>query len=208
MPERDLVGMSRQVIYEFEMVEAIAKRLTDINMGAPQDLWRERFGTRPPDLQRAWWETNALLESLLLHVRQLTHFLFEAAQRATDVVATDYFPEEKSWGEARGERPAALSPAKLGAINQEVAHLTDRRAKFTSGGSQWSAFDLYRSLADVMQRFAEAVPSERVAADFKSRVAAAMPTARGSRTELSPLSGLAVGVLATQAAPPQGGGGR
>jgi hypothetical protein len=68
---RDLPGLSRQVLYEFEMVEALAKRQVDLLLGAPQPAWRERFNT-PDPLERDWFEENAMLESQLLHVRALT----------------------------------------------------------------------------------------------------------------------------------------
>lgn len=60
------------------MVEALAKRQVDLLMGHPQAGWRERFQT-PDPLERAWFEESAFCESFLIHVRNLTVFLFEPA---------------------------------------------------------------------------------------------------------------------------------
>jgi hypothetical protein len=61
--DRDLVGFSRQVLFEFEMIEFLAKRLVDLVMGVPQPSWPKRFDT-PEPLERHWLEANLMLESL------------------------------------------------------------------------------------------------------------------------------------------------
>jgi hypothetical protein len=76
--DRDLVGLSRQILYDFEMVEALAKRLVDIELQEPQVAWQKRFETTDADVRRSWFETNALLESLLIHARGLTTFLYSS----------------------------------------------------------------------------------------------------------------------------------
>lgn len=64
------------MLYDFEMVEALAKRLVDIFLDGPDPERAERFGTTPEDLRRSWLETNAMLESLTVRARALTDFLW------------------------------------------------------------------------------------------------------------------------------------
>jgi hypothetical protein len=190
---RDLVGLSRQVLYEFEMVEALAKRLTDLSMGTPQPGWKERFGTSSP-LERDWFERNAMLESLLIHVRALTKFLFKpppppekraargrrgGAAGLADAFAEDYFSDAiagwRKHPEGRGRRPSPITDDELNRISREIGHLTYHRAGFEEGGSNWSPYALYTALADVMERFAVRVEPEQVLPDFRERVEAALP---------------------------------
>jgi hypothetical protein len=143
---RDLAGLSRQVLHEFEMIEALAKRQVDVLSGAPRSEWQERFET-PDPLDRAWFEVNAMLESELLHARALTKFVFGTppppdkrsrrrgrgrAAGLSDAFAEDYFDDHiAEWRrhpEGRGRRPSLLSDESLNRISREVAHVTYERA--------------------------------------------------------------------------------
>jgi len=187
-----LIGLSRQVLYEFEMVEFLAARLLDFNLGRPTARSRDRFGT-PDPLDRHPFEWNAMLESLLIHVRQLTHFLFESppsrerrdslarrgkAAGLADAFAEDYFDDPtRDWrkhSQGRGKRPTVLAEGELNRISREVAHLTYERAGFKDQGSDWSAHGLYQAVGGPMERFAERVDSSKLTPDFKERAAAAM----------------------------------
>jgi hypothetical protein len=190
---RDLPGLSRQVLYEFEMVEALAKRQVDLLMGGPRPEWQERFKT-PDPLERAWFEVNALLESELLHVRALTAFLFRPApmpeKRAggkgrrkagglSDAFADDYFDDPiREWREhpdGRPRRPSLLTDLSLNRISREVAHVTYERAHFVDGGSMWNPYGLYSELAPVVEQFAKRADLGRLCKGFRERVNAAMP---------------------------------
>ena len=187
-PARDLVGLSRQVLYEFEMVEALAKRMVDLTLGGAQPEWQERFGT-DDEPRRDWFEINAMLESLLIHARALTKFLFEPPPKASrgrakpaklaDARAEDYFDDPlRDWRTptGRGKRPKLLADANLRRISREVAHLTYERAGFVDRGSNWSPYAIYVAIADVVERFATKVDAARVVPDFQQRAAAAQPT--------------------------------
>lgn len=189
--DRDLVGLSRQVLYEFEMIEFLAKRLVDLVMGVPQPSWKERFDT-PEPLVRHTFEANAMLESLLIHVRALTIFLFEPApprdpdarsgrrakpRKLRDGFAEDYFNDPYEWRNrnVRGNRPSILKASDLNRVSREIAHITYERASFTEGGSNWNSFALYAALAEVMERFDDKVDRSKVCEGFHVRVAAALP---------------------------------
>jgi hypothetical protein len=205
MTARDLPGLSRQVLYDFEMLEALAKRLIDIDLVAPQPAWRERFGTTPADLERAWWEVNAMLESFLIHARNLVAFLYGSppsdrrtaaaakrgkARRAADAFAVEYFDDPNEWRrKRRGKRPAVLTDDDLtNRVSSEVAHVTYHRADFRHGGPPWNPYPIYDALAAVMQRFGKAVQPERVCEDFNERLTAALP-ARQPKREPPPRPG-------------------
>jgi hypothetical protein len=189
-PLPDLVGLSRQVLYDFEMVEALAKRQVDLIIGASQSAWNERFPW-PGSVKRDWFEVNAFIESQAMHARSLVDFLYDSppspervvgrgkrgkATKAYDRFAEQWFDDPMTWRKARGKRPAALTDEALSQrVAREIAHLTEHRAGFKDGGPPWSPFDVYRSLATVVERFAHTVDRTRVCEDFAVRVEAAMP---------------------------------
>src|SRR5262245_30918918 len=126
-------------------------------MGAPQPGWRKRFDT-PDALVRHPFEVNAILESLLIHVRALTSFLFDSPRTAArqganvkrrkpggleDAYAEDYFDDPlgdwRKHPSGRGRRPRFLTDDSLNRISREIAHITYHRAAFDEAGSNWSA---------------------------------------------------------------------
>ena len=203
MTQRNLVGLSRQVLYEFEMIEFLAKRLADLEVG-PQPAWRERFQT-PVPLVRDRFEYNAMLESLLVHARALTAFVFDPAPKRDreesrirrpragklhDGFAEHYFEDPFEWRnrKVRGTRTSLLRAPELNRMSREIAHITYERAAFTEGGSKWPSFAIYVALADVMTRFATAVDPTKVVSDFQARVDAAMPFPEAPRPPAVPPS--------------------
>jgi hypothetical protein len=208
MDGRDLVGFSRQTLYEFEMVEHLAKRQVDLLLGKVQDGWADRLGSHS-SLDHPWFERNAIAESFLIHVRNLTTFLYKTRstaertaarkQRAkaggeADAYADDYFDEPiEDWRKVRGRRPKVVSDDALNLISREIAHMSYERAKFVDGGSLFNPFAMYQVLATPMGLFAEHADASRVSDDFGRRVAEALPMHRPQRP---------VFPVATQAMPP------
>lgn len=196
--------MSRQVLYDFEMVEALSKRLVDVLLGKPQVAWSARFETVDADTRRTWFETNAMLEGVVIHGRALVDFLWDQppkpqgvearrkrgkATHEHDVFALQFFDIADTWrsSRGRGKRPPELAPDALSArVGREVAHVTAHRVAFTDGGPAWSPYAIYSALAPVMERFALLVPSDRVCADFPARVNAAMPQRQPRSQALRP----------------------
>jgi hypothetical protein len=186
---RDLVGLSRQVLYDFEMLEALVKRQVDLMLGSSQAAWRERFPWTGP-VHRQWFEENAFIEAGVMHARALADFLYESpptpertaarakrrkASKAADCFAEQWFDNPMTWRIARGRRAAALTDEALNhRVAREVAHLTKHRAGFTDAGPPWNPFEVYSALADVMERFAQEVDPAKVCGDFHARVEAAI----------------------------------
>jgi hypothetical protein len=217
----ELVGVSRQVLYDFEMVEALAKRQVDLMIG-PQDAWRERFDTGK-DLRRDWFEVNAMLESMLMHARSLTDFFYEPpptaermaarARRAKasgihDRFAEHWFDDPLAWRKERGKRPPELTPEALGnRVGREIAHVTTHRADFTDRGPDWPPFAIYTAVSKPMETFVGMVDPVRVCDDFRERVEAADSLRRPPAYKPHRPGGYSVGPLAaaTQAQPSREG---
>lgn len=111
--DADLESLAHHVAYELRMVAVL-----------------EEHPHRPEDLPVG----NALLESYLIHCRNLHEFLVAtSARHPTDVIAADYFDE-----------PERHSPAvfphwfEISAIHRRVAHLTVERLEGNSpNGFNW-----------------------------------------------------------------------
>jgi len=88
---------------------------------------------RPPS---GGHEYAALMDSFLLHARNLNHFLYgvdRAVQlgnprivQANDVIAEDYLPWSAGWQKRRGGQ---LSEQEIRDINVQLAHLSYTRAR-------------------------------------------------------------------------------
>lgn len=100
---------------------------------------------------------NALLESVLVHLRSIDDFLQLKAARDDDVIALDYLP---SWN----PRPA-LSEKDRADVNKRVQHLTTRRLR---GKRQW-ALALVAQALEVCVEFLQQLERDQPlrAASFK-----------------------------------------
>jgi hypothetical protein len=188
-PADELVGLSSHVLYDFEMTEALAKRVVDVVLGAPQTAWQKRFKTRANVIERDWFEQNAMLESMLIHARAIADFLYKPApsaeriearrkrgkaSKSEDRFADHWFDDPNPWRKARGRRPKVLRTAALAErVGREIAHLTSYRAGLAEKGPDWPFFEVYTSLATPLETFARMVEPALVCHDFRERVEAA-----------------------------------
>jgi hypothetical protein len=88
---------------------------------------------------------NVLVESFLIHVRQVYDFLYRVPKLPTDLIAADYAP---TW---HGECPTASQELKDLArdVGGRAAHLTMNRVV----GQQYAVLTVGRELATTIQRF-------------------------------------------------------
>jgi hypothetical protein len=103
----DLQDMSEHVSYEIDMLVETATKLLDL-----------------PKADQV--THNALVESFLIHMRQLVHFFYVDPDLDTDIAATDYLA---AWP---GKRPLRTETLKrlAGATSKKAVHLTvDRLTK-------------------------------------------------------------------------------
>jgi hypothetical protein len=99
---------------------------------------------------------DAVLESFIIHARNLVHFFFPQGAQASDVLAEHYFPTPKDWNSLRGELPPSLVRLR-GRANKEVAHLTYDRLLVTSKAKSWNTLRILSDLDSLVAKFRSSV---------------------------------------------------
>lgn len=134
------------LLYDFEMLGSLASMTVRILLG---------------QVEREWYEENAIRESLLVHARALTEFFYGDRRRERDVRVEDYFADGADldrWRPTSGERPRGRSG----------------RGPVRRWPRQFS-YSIFVAVADVMEPFADEVDPSLVVADFAERVRNAAP---------------------------------
>jgi hypothetical protein len=90
---------------------------------------------------------SILIESFVIHLRNLIDFFFTPRSKDDDVVAADFCP---GWNESLSN---TLKTAKERA-NKELSHLTLGRKAGFDPGKPWKVVDLFQEVTDVAKRFA------------------------------------------------------
>ncbi len=102
--------------------------------------------------------SNALIESFVVHLRNLVDFLYIDTPQKTDIVAADFCAA----GMWRGVRPplsASLEKARTRA-NKEIAHLTTDRLTGSPPAKAWEFVALAKEIKAILLIFAtNALPS-------------------------------------------------
>jgi hypothetical protein len=122
-----------------------------------------------------------VLESWVLHLRNLLSFFYDDRPARDDVVANDFVDD---WSSQRGAKPDVLRVAHSRA-NREITHLSIHRVAVIPNEKRWSVAPITVEVRTVVRSFVALVPSQRVQRDFEVRATAAM-----SRT--SPTTSVAV----------------
>lgn len=108
---------------------------------------------------------NALIESFVIHTRNIISFLYPKCIKEEDVVAK-YFFDNDLWDSIRPQLSQTLKDARDRA-HKEIAHLTIRRKDGSDKSKAWD----FRSIADdlypVMKIFAENARSDRLHPNVK-----------------------------------------
>lgn len=89
--------------------------------------------------------SNVLIESFVVHLRNVVDFLYLDAPQKTDIVAAD-FCADGVWHSVRPGISPVLEKARTRA-NKEIAHLTTDRLAGSSPAKQWT----FREMADEVQ---------------------------------------------------------
>lgn len=121
---------------------------------------------------------NAILESFVIHLRNLLDFFYSDGSRKDDVVAAKYFRS--------GVLPIDF-PAKTTALNnaqmrahKQVAHLTTARLPGGDAEKGWHAAPLMLELAKAIRAFTANAAPERLAPEFINGVASVLATIESS----------------------------
>lgn len=132
LADDDLAGWAREhLVYEGRMLAFAAVRLAE-RQGLPRDP-----------------ESNALLESFVMHVRCLRDFLWGRRRRRQphDAFAVD-FCAPGEWERVRGGVPALLGERLLHRAGREVVHLTYHRSSVDAASKDWDCGEIFDVIAD------------------------------------------------------------
>jgi len=103
--------------------------------------------------------SNALLEAFTIHIRILLDFLYGKKRKPDDVVAGDFFVDEKEWLEIRPEMPPNLKNINK-RVGKEIAHLTYSRLAVTADTKPWPFVNIAKDMFKVFDKFLEKAPKD------------------------------------------------
>ena len=130
----ELKEMLEQVQYEYKMMSVIGDFIIN-----------SEFGDN--------WLKYALLESFLVHTRNLIDFLYtDNAKFSDDILAVDYFDSPNKWITKRGMLPKYLEEVKAKA-NKLLSHITLSRIKKYKNDKGWNVQEITNKLDKVFQCF-------------------------------------------------------
>jgi len=101
---------------------------------------------------------NAVIESFVIHLRNLIAFLYSVRVQTKDVIAADYFRDPSDWYK---KRPPISRELRV-APPQEVIHLTTERISGASPQKRWPVAALVREIKFLMGLFASLASSDRL----------------------------------------------
>jgi hypothetical protein len=101
---------------------------------------------------------DAMVESFLLHLRNLIMFFCFLESDIDDVVAADFFDNRSKWTPTE---PAALKDARERA-NKELTHLTSRRRNKGATDKDWDVAGLFNEIDLLAKKFASDASPNKV----------------------------------------------
>jgi hypothetical protein len=128
---------AEHVAYEFDMLltlSSLISRLHAVHAPTPEDEQCLK---------------NALLESCVVHVRNVIRFLYPQNVQSTDIVASDFF-DPGVWDSRRPAITDSLKAARRRA-NKEIAHMTSARMAGTPPEKAWNFSLLAAELLPIMK---------------------------------------------------------
>jgi hypothetical protein len=103
---------------------------------------------------------NALLETFLIHYRNLLDFFYADQRRSLshDVRAADYVIDPKRWRERRPHMDKEATSNRE-RVNAQLAHLTYRRLRYNQ--RNWADRRMIQQIEALIESFAEQLPARR-----------------------------------------------
>lgn len=141
--EQSLREMARRHIsYEIKMMRELAEGLQGRGVG--------------PRTMR-----NALLESFLIHYRNLFDFFYPENKRRLpfDIAASDYLPDRKRWRHSRPDVDMKQVAENRERVNCLLAHLSLRRLKYRN--RSWPDKKMTRNVEALLDEFFSELPKKR-----------------------------------------------
>jgi len=138
-PRQVLLSASRVLYYEVDMLNETARALSS----------QKNNGV---------FLNNALLESFLIHLRNLIDFLYLPKCNKDDILAQDFFPNPEDWLKLRPKQGESLDTAKR-KTNKLLAHLTYSRLRIPKDQAKWDFMYLRNEIVSRIQVFLGVCPS-------------------------------------------------
>ena len=113
---------------------------------------------------------NALLDSFLQATRNLYHFLYSQKPWPSDIIAEDFFDDERDWCRSRPAVAEFHNGSLVNLISKRLVHLTWDRTSGTK--PSWGSFRIAWELCKALEVFIATVPSSRVDPSLSQDVAA------------------------------------
>lgn len=104
---------------------------------------------------------NAVIESFVIHLRNLIAFLYSVRVQTKDIIAADYFNDASEWYEKRPPISRELRIARERS-HKEVIHLTTERIYGASPQKRWPIAALVREIKALMELFAALASPDRL----------------------------------------------
>jgi hypothetical protein len=140
----ELQAASRHLKYEIDMLMSVA-----LALAAPEP--------------KQHWETNSLLESFVVHFRNLVDVFYPGANsKPDDVLASDFFDVPEQWDSIRPPQSDVFGAARI-RVHKEIAHLTYARLHVPPQEKGWDIGRLVGEMDKVVSAFRGSVASHRLA---------------------------------------------
>lgn len=102
---------------------------------------------------------NAMVESFVLHTRNLIDFLWPEGSKSDHVLADDYFLDPEYWKQERPNLSPLLDKSRIRA-HKEIAHLSYDRLLLTEDSRKWPFVEITKDIVQAYQVFLELLPPE------------------------------------------------
>jgi len=141
---------AEHVLYEFDMflwsVEMCSRPGPMIGASSAENLTRL---------------TNILVESSVIHLRNLIDFFYLEKPQPSDIVAADFFSPPADWRSIRPEISSSLDKARVRA-NKEIAHLTTDRLTGSPPEKRWDVSGIASEIRPIMRMFVKHASGNRL----------------------------------------------
>ncbi len=104
---------------------------------------------------------NAMVESYVIHLRNLISFLYSEKVESKDIIAADFFEDIKVWYQKRPAISQGLKKARERS-HKEVVHLTTDRIAEQVPEKEWPVSKLIGEVKRLMRLFANLASPERL----------------------------------------------
>ena len=158
LSESELMAYSAEHLrYEMQMFFATA-----------QILSRMSLSDNSSDLEKIC--SNAYMESFVIHLRNLSEFLYPKRSKKNSVIAEDFFTNPMDWKRLRPKESKVLQHARERS-HRELAHLTSDRLNVTPSAKQWAFIALATEIKCLLETFANSAYPARIDACIKTILA-------------------------------------